>query len=61
MTKPPIRLKEINRLARQARDINKHLNDQQQTGSYPYSASKLDPKTAKVKDLFTMFGVKPKG
>jgi hypothetical protein len=49
----PIRLKEINRLGQRTRIIREHLNEQQPMGA---SSAALDPKTAKVKGLFEMFG-----
>jgi len=47
----PIRLKEINRFGQRVRSIKEHLNEQQPIGA----SAALDPKTAKIKELFNMF------
>jgi hypothetical protein len=58
----PIRLREINRVARQIRSIREQLNNNnnsyQPTGAS--SSAALDPKTAKVKGLFEMFWLIPR-
>jgi hypothetical protein len=55
----PIRLKEINRVGqriRTVRNLQSNNNSYQPTGA----SAVLDPKTKAVKELFQMFGVKPK-
>jgi hypothetical protein len=54
-TATPIRLKELRRQQERIRTLKEHLNSQPQT--IGGSAFNMDPKTAKVKELFEMFGL----
>jgi hypothetical protein len=58
----PIRLKEVNRMADRIKIVREQLinnnnNSYQRMGASSFNASVLDPKTAKIKDLFQMFGL----
>jgi hypothetical protein len=52
----PIRLKELRRQQERIRIIKEHLNSQPQIIGGSATAT-MDPKTAKVKELFEMFGL----
>jgi hypothetical protein len=55
----PIRLKDVYRHGQRVRSIKEHLNNNNNQNRIIIggSASVLDPKTAKVKELFEMFGL----
>jgi len=55
----PIRLKEISRLREEIKSVMEHLNDKsryQPTGAFNVSKP-LDLKTARTKELFSMFRI----
>jgi hypothetical protein len=53
----PIRLKELNRQQERVRRIKDNINQSHLDQYQVMGASALDPKTAKIKELFQMFGL----